>query len=89
MPWILHVFVVMVPIHGLPSTVFTLIVCVCWLSTVVVKLLERELVKVVVALMLADTSATSGIPIVALSVAPTAKELSCVTVQVALFEYPC
>lgn len=39
-------------------------------------LLERELVKVVVVLMLLDTLATSGIPIVALSVTPTAKELS-------------
>jgi hypothetical protein len=38
--------------------------------------LERELVKVVVVLMLVDTSATSGIPMVALSVTPTAKELS-------------
>jgi len=38
--------------------------------------LERELVKVAVVLMLVDTSATSGMPIVALSVTPTAKELS-------------
>jgi hypothetical protein len=39
-------------------------------------LLERELVKVVVALMLVVTSATSGIPIVAPISTPTAKELS-------------
>jgi hypothetical protein len=39
-------------------------------------LLERELVKVVVVLMLVVTSAISGIPIVALSSTPTAKELS-------------
>jgi hypothetical protein len=37
--------------------------------------LERELVKVVVVLMSVDISATLGIPIVALSVTPTAKEL--------------
>ena len=39
-------------------------------------LLERELVKVVVVLMLVVTSAISGIPIVALISTPTAKELS-------------
>ena len=39
-------------------------------------LVERELVKVVVALTLAVTSATSGIPIVAPISTPTAKELS-------------
>ena len=39
-------------------------------------LLERELVRVVVVLMPVVTSATSGIPIVALISTPTAKELS-------------
>ena len=43
--------------------------------------MERELVKVVVVLMLVDTSAISGIPIVALSWTPTAKELSSAIIE--------
>lgn len=68
---------------------FTVSDCVCSLSTVVEKLLERELVMVAVVVTLAVTESTAGSPNVALSETPTAKELSCVTVQVAVLESPC